>query len=104
MRTLVLVGLVVAVFVGVGVSRVDATQYFTTQQSVRAYALNDWSFLTAWDLSNGQLQISPDWYNGTYVWNWTMQYHQHWFALFVYDDGTGQTRELCWVYSQDHIQ
>lgn len=104
MRSLLFAVVVTALLAGVFVPQAGADQYFVTGQKVRANAVYDWSFLTAWDLYNGQLQASADWYNGVNEWSWTMGYHQHWFALFVYDDGTGQTRELCWAYSQDHIQ
>lgn len=104
MRGLLIVALAVLVLGGVLVASTQASQYFTQLQYARAEAINDWSFMTAWNLSTGNLQASPDWYNGIYSWGWYHYLHHQWIARFVYDDGTGQTRELEWSYSQPHIQ
>ena len=104
MRVFLMVACVAVILAGVMVSRVEADQYFPQGQICRGYAINDWSFMTAWNLATGWLQVSADWYNGAYSWEYTRPHYQQWIALFVYDDGTGQTRELAWSYSQVHIQ
>lgn len=87
-----------------GTVAVDANQYFPITQISRGWANSDWSFMTAWNLSTGYLQVSSDWYNGGYNWSWDQQGYNRWTALFVYDDGTGQTRELMWSYNAAFIQ
>lgn len=104
MRGLLIAAGIAVVVACVLVPQANANQYFTQLQYCRAQANNDWSFMTAWNLSTGVLQASPDWYNGVYSWGWYHYLHGQWIALFIYDDGTGQTRELEWSYSQVHIQ
>ncbi len=81
-----------------------SSQYFSPTQVVRATAKKDWSFLTAWNLSTGALKVSPLWYNGDYSFTYDQDGYQQWIALFLYDDGTKQTRELRWSYRQVHVQ
>ncbi len=78
-------------------------QYFSDSQSALGYANKDWSFMTAWNLASGAFLVGPDWYNGTSTFTYTLTYQQ-WIALFLYDDGTAQTRELRWSYRQPHVQ
>ena len=104
MRGLLVALGVVAILVCILVPQVNASQYFPVSQISRGYAINDWSFMTAWNLASGTQQVSSDWYNGAYLFYYDRPYYQQWIALFIYDDGTGQTRELAWSYSQQHIQ
>ncbi len=100
-------GLLLGLLLGlacVWVAETKANQYFPTQQVLRGWANNDWSFMTAWDLSTGALTQSPDWYNGEYLWRWTNVSYYHWIALFIYDDGSGRTQELTWYWIQPHVQ
>ncbi len=78
-------------------------QYFSATQQMIGYAKKDWSFMTAWNLASGAFLVGPDWYNGNSTLNYTLTY-QEWIALFLYDDGTAQTRELRWSYRQSHVQ
>ncbi len=82
----------------------SASQYFAVSQVCRGDAYSDWSFMTAWNLDTGSLQVSPNWYDDYYDWEWNESWYQDWTALFVYDVGTGQTRELKWSYVQPHVQ
>lgn len=104
MRGLLVALGVVAILVCILVPQVNASQGFAVSEPVLGLAVSDWSFITAWDLSDGQLQASSDWFNGTYLWYYTQYDYYHWTARFVYDDGTGQTRELQWSYTQPHVQ
>ena len=92
--------LVVALLAGV----VRANPIFNTTQPVAGYTVNRWSYMTAWNLSTGALSLSPSWYNGRNVWNHPVTSKQQWIARFVYDQSLGQTRELAWYYTQDHVQ
>lgn len=87
---------------GVG-APVTPNQYFAESQPFIGYAKNDWSFMTAWNLNSGAFQVGPDWYNGNSTFTYTLTYQQ-WIALFLYDDGTAQTRELRWAFRQPHVQ
>ncbi len=98
------VGVVIVVVCLLGVRSLQADQYFPVGQISRGWANNDWSFMTAWNLTTGDLQVSPDWYDGEYLWMFDESSYAQWTALFIYDDGTGQTRELRWAYCQSHIQ
>ena len=49
MRKVMFAAVVMAVLAGVFVPQAGADQFFTTGQKVRANAIYDWSFLTAWD-------------------------------------------------------
>jgi hypothetical protein len=80
------------------------SQYFADSQPVRGTANRDWSFITAWNLSNGKLEVSSDWYTGDFTFDYTLNAYQQWLAVFLYDDGTAQTRELRWSYRQAYVR
>ena len=92
--------LAVALLLGVA----QANPLFNTTQPVAGYTTSRWAFLTAWNLSTGVQSVSASWYNGRSVWSHPVTAQQQWIARFVYDQGTGQTRELAWYYSQPHVQ
>ena len=98
----IVVGVVVVCLIGA--LSVKAEQHFTVGQPMRGYATYDWSFMSAWNLSGGELEVSPNWFNGEYVFWYNIPYYREWIALFIYDDGTKQTRELMWSYLQSHVQ
>jgi len=77
---------------------------FNMIQRITCSAVNKWAFLTAWNLATGVQSVSPSWYKGRSVWSHPVTAQQQWIARFVYDQGTGQTRELAWFYSQPHVQ
>ncbi len=78
-------------------------QTFASTQSALGTANRDWSFMTAWNLSTGLLEISPTWYNGSSTFVFTLSTANQWLALFLYDEGTAQTRELRWNYRQLYV-
>ncbi len=82
----------------------ELKQYFALTQPVIGYANKDWSFMTAWNLANGRLEISPHWYNGSSAFTYTLDTAYQWVAIFLYDEGTMQTRQLRWAHRQQHIQ
>jgi hypothetical protein len=85
-----------------GVMSVEANQYFSIHQAIQGTANNDWSFMTAWELSTGNVQVSASWYNGGFWFSWNQNYYYNWTALFMYDEGSGTTRELMWAYCQKY--
>jgi hypothetical protein len=93
--------LVVVLLVSAACAPLFASQTFSYSQPTRGQANNDWSFITTWNLSTGTTSISPDWYNGYYTHYYNLPYI-NWVALFMYDDGTSQTRELCWAWCQTY--
>lgn len=76
---------------------------FATTQGVAGWTANRWAYMTAWNLSSGALSVGSQWYNGRTVMNHAVAKNQ-WIARFVYDQTTGQTRQLAWFYTQDHVQ
>lgn len=80
-----------------GVVRANPDLY--SLQPVAGWAENRWSFMTAWNLSSGQLEMSPAFYSGRQVWHHNAPKTQ-WIGRFIYDQGTGRTSELAWFYSQ----
>ncbi len=78
-------------------------QYFSESQSAIGYAKKDWSFMTAWNLASGAFLVGPDWYNKSSTFIYSLPERQ-WVAVFLYDDGTAQTRELRWSFRQPHVQ
>ncbi len=94
--------IVVLLLAGLAVNA-NAVQYFNYSQPVNGYASSDWSFMTAWNLYTGEFKAGSDWYSGTYTLFYNLP-NYNWVALFVYDDGTQRTRELCWSWCQSHIQ
>ena len=87
-----------------GAMEADAWQMFAIDQPVTGEAGNDWSFMTAWNLSTGEFEVSTPWYNGYHTMWYNLDSWNEWVALFVYDDGLGETRELMWSYVQYHVQ
>ncbi len=85
-------------------SSAPAGQTFASVQNAVGYANNDWSFMTAWNLNTGEFLISSDWYTGNKSFYYNLAAPFQWVALFIYDDGTVQTRELRWNYRQPHVQ
>lgn len=81
-----------------------AVNRFDTRQPITGWANNRWSFLTAWNLSTGALEVSPRWRNGYLTWEHTADAYQQWIARFVYDEGTGKTTAMAWFYRQSHVQ
>ncbi len=81
-----------------------ALQRFDTSQPITGWANNRWSFMSAWNLSTGALEVSPRWNNGPLTWNHTADAYQQWIARFVYDEVTGKTTALAWYFRQSHIQ
>lgn len=82
----------------------DRPQRFDAAQPIAGYAVNRWSFMTAWNLSTGALEMSPRWRNGVQTWEHSAAGHQQWIARFSYDDTTGRTTALAWYYRQSHVQ
>ena len=80
------------------------SQSFAATETAVGYTVNTWSFMTAWDLTSGGLQVSPNWINGHYFWNFSQPHYQRWTAKFIYDVSTGSSRELKWSYTQIHVQ
>ncbi len=80
------------------------TQSFSVEERAIGTTQNTWAFMTAWNLSNGDLQFSRDWYNGTETWTFNQPYYRNWIAKFIYNKSAGQTRELQWSYTQEQIQ
>lgn len=81
----------------------DANPTIGTTQGIVGRTTSRWAFMTAWNLATGVQSVSPSWYNSTSVWNHPAG-QQQWIARFVYDQSTGQTRELAWFYGQPHVQ
>lgn len=77
---------------------------FSTNERAIGVTTRDWAFMTAWNLSTGQLQVSPSWHNGTHTWTYTRSGYGQWVARFIYRQSAGQTRELQWSYTQVHVQ
>jgi len=76
---------------------------FASSQGAAGWTANRWSYMTAWNLSSGALSVGTQWYNGRQVMNHAVV-KQQWIARFIYDQSTGQTRQLSWFYYQDHVQ
>lgn len=81
-----------------------AAQGMNITQPVNGYSNGDWSFMTAWNLSNGLQEISASWYSGVHTFTHSSPFYGQWIARFVYDSGTAQTRALIWMYGQVHVQ
>lgn len=81
-----------------------ANPQFNNNQTIAGRTTDRWTFMTAWNLSSGAFQVSPNWFNGRSVWSHAASTHTQWIARFVYDQTSGQTRELAWYYSQIHVQ
>lgn len=79
-------------------------QRFAETERAMGNTNNDWAFMTAWDLTSGDLAVSPTWYNGDSVWNFDQPHLEHWIAKFIYDQISGSTRELQWSYTQEFVQ
>lgn len=77
-------------------------QGFSKNQQISATADNDWSFMTCWNLGSGDLQMSSNWYNGRYSWNYALPDFMQWNAIFIYKSSTGKTQELMWSYCQPY--
>ncbi|HPG01185.1 MAG TPA: hypothetical protein PLE77_14095 [Kiritimatiellia bacterium] len=95
------IGLLLISVVFVGETHAGPT--FSTSQIIIGVSYYRWMFMTAWNLSSGALYQSNTGYNGPSVFNHPAP-QQQWIARFIYDQTTGQTRELAWYYSQDHVQ
>lgn len=74
-----------------------------SSQPIAGWSDNSWSFMTAWNLSSGLLQVSPNWFSGRQLWTHAAPKNQ-WIARFTYNQVTGQTAELAWYYSQWFVQ
>lgn len=94
--------LMMVVFVCV-VGRTLANPDMNATQPVAGSADNRWSFMTAWNLSTGRLDVSSNWYAGRLVWSHPAPKTQ-WIARFVYDQPAGRTAELAWYYCQWFVQ
>ena len=77
---------------------------FDASQPIAGSAVNRWSYMTAWNLVTGSLNVSPSWQNGSYTWNHPAEGGEQWIARFAYDQVTGKTTSLAWYYRQAHIQ
>ncbi len=77
---------------------------FSTNERAIGVTTGDWAFMSAWNLSTGDLQVSPSWRDGTHTWPYTRSGHGQWIARFIYRQSAGQTRELQWSYTQVHVQ
>lgn len=96
MRKVAVVLIALAVL-SVTAAHVQAFQSFANTQVARGYSNNDWSFMTAWDLADGDLVVSDPWFDGYALLEY-YEHMQHWTAQFIYDEGTGTTRELKWSW------
>ncbi len=96
--------LVLGVFLITSQPGTAQSQRFADVEAALGSTANHWAFMTAWDLSSGELQVSPSWFNGEYIWNFNQPHYQHWVCKFIYDQATGATRELQWSFRQVHIQ
>ncbi len=103
MRRVIMIVLLSAA-VTAGPSALAQQPSFAVTESAIGFTQNAWSFMTAWNLSTGDLQVSGKWFNGSQAWNFNQPNLLQWVAKFIYDDATGSTRELQWTYTQPHIQ
>ncbi len=88
---------------GIGASWSVANPDLYSRQPVAGWSANTWSFMTAWNLGSGQLEVSQNWYSGRLQWSHSAPKTQ-WIARFTYDVATGRTSELAWYYSQVFVQ
>ena len=77
---------------------------FSTNERAIGTTTGDWAFMSVWNLSTGQLEVSPAWRDGTHTWTYGRSGYGQWMARFIYQQATGQTRELQWSYTQSHVQ
>lgn len=103
MKTIFVYLLVVALFVARFPIALRANPDLYSFQPVAGLAESSWSFMTAWNLSTGHLEISPTFYNERSVWFHSAPKLQ-WIGRFIYDQSSGQTAELAWYYGDWFVQ
>jgi hypothetical protein len=100
-QTIGMAALVLMLFTDAGNAQ---SQGFSSKERAIGITRFTWAFMTAWNLSNNDFQVSRNWYSGTETWTFQQPHHQNWIAKFIYHKDAGQTRELQWSYTQVFIQ
>lgn len=95
----VVLGIVLMCLAGINA---NGSQWFSASQPTSGYSTGDWSYMSAWNLSSGSLEVSSAWYSGYLTFWYDASVSREWTALFVYDQGTGLTIELTWAYWQPY--
>ncbi len=95
---------VALVLVLVGAFSAHAQQGMQNRQSIHGVSSGGWSYLTAWNLSSGALQMSGSWWSGAHRFEHSAPYYREWIARFIYNQSTGRTAALAWFYAQPHVQ
>lgn len=103
MRSILILTLALLLISVVFVGETQAAPVWDTTQTIRGTSSYRWTFLTAWNLSSGALSQSQASYHGPFWLNHPAP-QQQWIARFIYDQSSGQTRELAWFYRQPHVQ
>ena len=103
MRPILILTLALLLISVVFVGEAQAAPVFATTQTIDGYSIYRTAFLTAWNLSSGALSVSQTSYHGLF-WLDHPAPPQQWIARFIYDEGSGKTRELAWHYTQPHVQ